>query len=282
MTEDFKINDGVLTFSPEVRYLKGQLLAGNPDIKKVIIPESVGFMEEEVFAECPNLTEVIFPLGLINIGVASFTSCEKLASLDIPGSVKTIEEGAFLDCAALRQVHLHEGLESIADLAFQSTAIEEIIVPASVKEIGEEAFFECESLRRADVLNKDAAIGLNAFGSDYNLIRGYMAPGFPREDSRSAELLYSLLWAGCPERHSPETCARAEHFIRDNEALVMERIFKYNNIPAMHGLADRQLLKPGNIDAYVRRSIAEGYTEITALLLKAKGAAGNIQEDFEL
>lgn len=282
MTEDFRITDGVLTFPDTVHYLKSQMFAGRKDIRKVIIHPQIGVLEEEVFADCSNLEEVELYEGLVNIGIADFTSCTSLKSISVPVSVSEIEEGAFLDCEGLESVTLREGLERIADLAFQNCAIEEIRIPSSVKEIGEEAFFDCQRLRSADVLGKDTLIRQDAFGSNYNLIKGYIAPGYPEEQSGPAELLYSLLWAGCPERHGASICERAETFIRGNEKLVMERIFESNNVPAMSGIAARKLLAPENIDAYVKQSLELKRPEITALLLSAKGNVRNTEGEFEL
>ena len=282
MTEDFRLSEGTLLFSDSLRYIKGQQFAGREDIRRVILPPNIGFLEEEIFAECANLEEVVFSEGLVNIGVADFTSCESLKRLVLPSTLRRIEEGAFLSCTSLESILLPEGLEEIADLAFQDTGLTEVSIPASVARIGEEAFFECPKLCRADVLGADTKIGINAFGSNYALIEGFMAPGYPEERSASAELLYTLLWAGCPDRHGPETSARAERFIRSNEALIMERIFKFNNIPALTGLAERHLLSPENIDGYVRQAFSLDSTEITALLLAAKGTGRNTGEEFEL
>lgn len=282
MTGDFQLADGVLRISDGTRYLKSQQFAGREDITEVFIPGSVGFMEEEVFAECRNLETVHLPSGLVNIGVAAFTSCEKLQSISIPQSVKAVEDGAFLSCEALREVFLPEKLETISALAFQETGLETVSVPAGVREIGEEAFFGCPSLRRADVLGKNTRICLNAFGSSYSLTEGYIAPGFPDEKSAPAELLYSMLWATCPERHTKETNLRAEAFIRSNEALIMEKIFRNSNIPALTGIASRRLLRPENIDGYVKKALELNLTELTALLLKAKGTARDTEGEFEL
>lgn len=282
MMEDFRLSEGILTFSDAITYIKGQRFAGRENIRKVILPPNIGFLEEEVFAECPNLEVIEFSEGLLNIGVADFTSCESLKRLVFPSTLRRIEEGAFLSCTSLESVAFPEGLEEIADLSFQETSLTEVSIPASVVRIGEEAFFECPKLRRADVLGADTRIGTNAFGSNYALIEGFMAPGYPEERSASAELLYTLLWAGCPDRHTQETSTRAENFIRGNEELIMERILKFNNVSALTGISERKLLRPENVDGYVRQAFSLGNAEITALLLTAKGTARNTEEEFEL
>lgn len=282
MINDFQLIDGVLTIAPGTTYIKSQQFSENPHIRKLFIPEGVGFLEDEAFAECPNLEEVILPEGLINISVAAFASCEALRSINIPTTVKSIEDGAFLFCTALQSIQLPYGLEEIAPLAFQGSGLVQISVPETVRTIGEEAFFECEDLCHADVLGRETRIGLNAFGSNYRLLSGYMAPGFPEESSHSAELLYSLLWCSCPERHTAETAARAEAFIRTREGLVMEWVLKTNNIAAMTGLCQRGLLSPGMIDASLKSSLNAGQTELSALLLQAKCSSTSMEEEFEL
>lgn len=282
MTDAFNITDGVLTLSAELRYLKSQQFAGVDEIKKVIIPSGIGFFEEEVFAECENLEEVVLPEGLINLGVASFTACAKLKKINLPSTLKSIEDGAFLFCEELKEVTFPQGLESVCDLAFQDTGLQRVYFPPSVSFIGEEAFFECANLERIDIINPDAHIGINAFGSCYRLIEGYVAPGYPADTSRPAELLYSMLWATCPDRHTVAVSDRATDFIVSNESLIMERIFKYNNIPAMTGIASRHLLNPLNIDSYVSQSLELNLTEITALLLKCKGTQRTEESEFEL
>ena len=282
MINDFQLIDGVLTVAEGVSYLKSQQFAQNPDILEVHIPQSVRFFEDEVFAECENLKKVILPDGLSTLGVASFASCVCLHSINIPSALRGIDDGEFLFCEALHEAVLPEGLQYINQLAFQGSGLERVTIPASVREIGEEAFFECPQLRRVDVLGADTVICTNAFGSDYALLEGYIAPGFPAEKSGPAELLYSLLWASCPERHGKAVSERAESFIRSNEGLIMERILKYSNIPAMTGIAARRLLSPESIDGYVKISLEAGTTEITALLLAAKGSARISEGEFDL
>lgn len=281
MIKDFEITDGILRVNSSVTYIRSQQFAQRGDFRKVILPAGVGFMEEEAFAECGELEEAELPEGLVNIGVAAFASCEKLRKINVPSTVKQIEQGAFLFCGELSRIELPQGLEVIGELAFQESGLERVSIPPSVTLIGEEAFFGCPALTHIDVLGERTEICQNAFGSDYALLDGYIAPGYPAEDSRSALLLYSLLWCTCPERHTIATCTKAERFIRENEALIMEKVLKLNNIPAMTGLASRKLIKRENIDSYMRLALENGQTEITALLLQAGG--GEITDgDFDL
>jgi len=259
LTDAFRLENGILTVFPGTEYLESEKFAENNDIVKAVLPE-----------------------GLKHISIACFTSCEALEEVNIPSTVQSIDDGAFLSCHSLRSIEFPDGLLEIADLSFQDTALERVTIPASVRTIGAEAFFECENLRQADVLGPETEICENAFGSDYNLLQGYIAPGFPVEQHPGTELLFSLLWATCPERHTEETSQRAERFIKQFPALIMERILKFNNVYAMTGIANRRLLETQSIDEYVRKTTALGLTELTALLIKAKGETRDNPEDFEL
>lgn len=282
MKHDYELNDGILTIAPGASYIRSQQFAQRSDIREVIIPQGVGFMEYECFAECAELERVTLPEGLINIGPAAFADCPRLCGINIPSSVTSIDSGAFIFCSELKKITLPEGLEAVSECAFQNAGLETVSVPKSVRSIGEYGFFSCEELRRADVLGVDTEICENAFGCDYKLIEGYIAPGYPRTADSAAELLFTLLWCSCPERHSAATCARAERFIGANQSVIMEHILKSNNLPAMTTLSQRSLLSAGVIDEGLEKALRSGHTELTALLLKAKSISGTQEEEFEL
>ena len=282
MNDDYSLNDGVLTISPGTICIRAQQFCGREDIRKVIIPEGVQFMEPECFADCSWLEEVTLPSGIRNIGAAAFADCSSLIAVNIPTSAQSIDSGAFLQCEALKDIQIPEGVETICEHAFQNSGLESVIVPESVAVIEECAFFSCENLRRADVLGKHTVLGEDCFGSNYALVEGYIAPGYPVNADTPAILLYTLLWCSCPQRHDAVTSQRASTFIRENESLIMEWIIKANNIPAMNGLAGLGLLSSDIISGALNRTLLSGQKDLSALLLKAKLAASPSEGDFEL
>jgi len=282
LTNDYKLCKGVLTLEPSATYIRSQQFCGRDEIEKVIIPEGVGFMEEECFTECPELREVILPEGLINIGAAAFADCPKLSSIKLPKSIKSIDCGAFFSCESLRELEFPQGLEQIGEYAFQGSGLERVILPETVTLIDECAFFSCEELHIISVPNPETELGTDCFGSNYKLIEGYIAKGYPDNADFTAELLYTLLWCSCHEKHGAETAKRATEYIRQHEELVMERILKANNIPAMTGLSELGLLTSETINKFLPQALKDGQTELSALLLKAKNAVSNSQEEFEL
>ena len=219
----------------------------------------------------------IFEIGndkIINgrIIEGSFAEDLSITSVIIPEGVTDIGEIAFYGCANLKEVVFPSSLRFIREEAFGDSAITEAILPAGLELIEEKAFFSCESLRRAEVPGLSTVIGSDAFGCCDRLHEGYIACGYPENTRHHEELQYTLLWCSCPERHSAETAKRAGDFIHRYEDLIMEWIIKHNNVPAMNGIAGRDLLR-GNIGSYITESNLAGTNEITALLMSMRGHA---------
>lgn len=276
------MEQNTLTLPQGTRAVADGAYAGREDIHRVILPEGLTAIGNEAFTGCISLEEVVLPDSLTAIGAAAFAGCEQLAKSELPPALRRIGEGAFLDCTALHQITLPQGLRHIEPMAFWNSGLYAVDVPESVERIGESAFWTCENLRCANVWGRDTVIEKNAFGSDYALIEGYMAPGYPNEDSAPAELQYTLLWCSCPDRHTEEVSERAKALIRAQEGLIMERILKYDNTPALSGLVRCHLLTPANIDGYLRTASEANQTDLVALLLEAKGNQRQADTDFEL
>lgn len=279
---DYTLTDGVLSVVPGTRYIRSQEFSEREDIRKVVIPAGVGFMEDECFTGCPNLEEVLLPEGLVNIGPAAFGDCTGLRTVHLPRSLQSIDSGAFLFCQSLKHIVFPDSLETIGEMAFQDSGLTEVSIPASVSKIEDCAFFSCESLRRADVLGKETSIGQDAFGCNDLLTEGFIAPGYPADSDAAAELLYTLLWCSCPTRHGETVSGRAQAYIRNNQQIIMERILKMNHIPAMTGLAELGLLSSESVASGLVEALKSGRTELSALLLKMQQNTCWDEEEFAL
>lgn len=88
----------------------------NKKIRKVIIPSSVRIIGENAFGNIDRLKEVIFSEGL-----------------------ETIEPFAFAYCPKLKAISLPDSLVDFTLLAFEQTAIEELVLGSNVKELELEA-----------------------------------------------------------------------------------------------------------------------------------------------
>lgn len=282
MIKALETYDGTLVIPEGFEQIPESACTGREDIRRVVIPQSVYSIGPEAFAECTALEEVIFPDSFLHVSAAAFLNCSSLSRVVLSQDLQSINEGAFLGCTALKTLELPNTLEFIGEMAFWCSGLEEISVPASVKQISENAFWDCAELRRAEVLGADTRIEKNAFGNCPLLTEGFIAPGYPEDDSPPAQLLYTLLWCSCPQRHNPDTCRRAAEFIRQQEELMMERILKSRNAAALNGIVSQGLLEPSHVDGYIRACAEIGATELTALLLQAKHSATNMEGEFDL
>lgn len=196
----------------------------------------------------------------------SYAEDESIERVVIPEGVTDIGEVAFYGCAGLREVIFPESLLYIREEAFGEAAVRSVELPEGLLLIAEKAFFLCENLRRIEVPGRSTVIESDAFGCCGSLQEGYIACGYPGGIRHHEELQYTLLLCSCPERHSEAALARAKAFIRQNEALIMEWIIKYNNTAAMSGIARYHMLT-GGVSKYVGQANAAGRSEITALLI---------------
>ena len=141
-------------------------------IEKIVIPESVTYIEYYAFESSPNLREVDIkgPLRALPVGI--FADCNKLEKLTLPSTISKIETGslsdtpiqefrcpddlveigdnAFYGCKNLERIHFNDKLTHIGDRAFQNcSALKEIYLPESLTSLDSYsyAFSNCESLR---------------------------------------------------------------------------------------------------------------------------------------
>ena len=211
----------------------------------------------------------------------TFAENEEITGVLLPEGIEDIGEVAFFGCTKLREIRLPESLRVIREEAFGESGLESIVIPEGVRRICEKAFFSCHDLRRIEVLPEDPVIEVDAFGDCPKLLEGYVACGYPQKTNPPEELLYTLLWCTCPERHRKETSERASAFVRNNEGLIMERILKFGNSAALSGIVRLGLLRSENIAGYVEQANRNRQTELVTLLLSAARTAAS-DDDFDL
>ncbi len=79
-----------------------------------------------------------------------------LETIIIPSSVKFISNSSFEGCKNLKKIKISEGVLSIGERAFSSTALEKVLIPSSVLLVSYEAFANCKQLVTARFLPSNA------------------------------------------------------------------------------------------------------------------------------
>lgn len=101
------------------------------------------------FANSPNLKSVVLPESITEVGRSAFSSCQSLKSVIFPNSVEEFGYSVFYNCTKLTQVTLPTNLTSIPYRTFYSCkSLEEIEIPERVLTIEAGAFSNCVMLKK--------------------------------------------------------------------------------------------------------------------------------------
>lgn len=116
--------------------------------------EPTGRIGKYAFNGCESL-EANFDYKYFNLGDACISEIDPYAFAGFPGlqqivlppTLQTIGDHAFADCENLSYVEFQEGLKSIGNSAFRSTALKSLAnLPNSIVEIGDSAFMDCSNV----------------------------------------------------------------------------------------------------------------------------------------
>lgn len=121
---------------------------GQQNLSKVILPESLTYIERKAFYGCSNLADLVLPESLTGIGREAFYGCTSLTEITIPKNVTLIPSNCFFNSGIVRITFAEDTkLEALCPYAFRGTNLGVIQIPDSVKYIGSGvAFSEAEIL----------------------------------------------------------------------------------------------------------------------------------------
>lgn len=116
------------------------------------------------FMACPNLKSVIIPDTVTEIGNSAFVECEKLESINIPESVKLINNYAFMECRSLTEITIGDNVETIGRHVFRyCESLKTVKLDSSLQSIGQSAFIYCSSLAEITIPASVTEMGSNVF-----------------------------------------------------------------------------------------------------------------------
>lgn len=147
------IENGV--YSEDGKTLVGFI--GNPE-ELVIAPGTIR-IAKDACSNCKNLKRVVMPASLKFIQANSFNFCTSLSEVVfMEGSeLILIEDGAFRSCLSLQEIVLPNSLRRIGHHAFHRCDLQSVRIPASVNAMGSYCFSTNKNLRRV-VFDEDSPI----------------------------------------------------------------------------------------------------------------------------
>ena len=156
----------------------GTFFAGQENLKKVSIGNTVTKISSHTFQGCSSLESVSISNSVTTIGEYAFSDCSALKSIEIPNGVTWIGKSAFERCSALKSIEIPNGVTWIGEDVFSGcSALESIEIPNSVNFIGPYAFSSCNSLKSIEIPNSVNFIGSRAFNGCNSLTKAVFVDG---------------------------------------------------------------------------------------------------------
>ena len=83
-----------------LKHIYDGAFAGNPNVRSIVLPETLETLGASVFMDCTALRHVDLPRGLKSIGKRLFQGCSALDYVTIPNTVDNVGDFIFIGCNA--------------------------------------------------------------------------------------------------------------------------------------------------------------------------------------
>ena len=77
-----------------------------PNLRVVVMPDTVKIIESSAFRNCPNLEKVVCSKNTETISTYAFAGCPELRSITIPSNIRTFKDKAFEKCRKLVEFNI--------------------------------------------------------------------------------------------------------------------------------------------------------------------------------
>lgn len=93
-----------------IRYPRNWDMSKFPNLREIILPDSLFEVSNSIFARCENLQHVTLPSALRRIGAKAFSGCLSLQEIVFPDSLNYIGKYAFEGCSSLVEIGLPDSI----------------------------------------------------------------------------------------------------------------------------------------------------------------------------
>lgn len=132
-------------------------------LKSVQFTDYISSIGSYAFAGCTALESINIPYTVMYAGTNVFENCTSLKSVVWSINIKNILEDTFSGCSSLEKIKNIWKVETIADRAFQNTALTDFEFGNTLNSIGERAFAYCKNLQSANIPDQVTHIGPELF-----------------------------------------------------------------------------------------------------------------------
>lgn len=147
-------NNGNTKIYTDITAIEPDMFKDKLNIKSVQIGNTVTNIQPLAFCNFQNLTNVIIPQSILYIGHSAFQGCNHLkTNIIIPNQIKTIYYDTFRDCKNITNITLNDNIETLGDVSFGGTIIDNIILPKHLNYIGNYCFNYCSKLNNITCLS---------------------------------------------------------------------------------------------------------------------------------
>lgn len=98
------------------------------DAQKIILPDTVEYLEEYAFSICEKLEEVELGKGLKKTGMAVFNLCNELRSISFPDGMEEMTGCCFGICEKLGEVYIPASVTKFGDLIVDPAICPEVVI----------------------------------------------------------------------------------------------------------------------------------------------------------
>lgn len=142
------------------------------NIEKVVLPQTLEYIEYCAFYDCGALTEIEFPASLVSIGSNSF-SHTGLIDVVIPDTVSEIGDGAFYGCPKLETVVVSKNVTTIERDTFrENSQLREITFRGEMSNIDIDALRNSEQATIIGLAGSYAETYAKAKGMEFKAYNG--------------------------------------------------------------------------------------------------------------
>ena len=126
------------------------LLKRGGNLQQLNVPYPVRMVGARACWFLDKLSAVTLAPSVWKICEEAFKYCDNLSSVNL-ARVRSIGKGAFEDCPSLRRINLPSSVESIEEVAFANSGLEEISIPEGITFLYVSTFCGCKNLQKVDL-----------------------------------------------------------------------------------------------------------------------------------